>query len=36
MGSKTPMAHGSSFVQFFIRRRISDLHIEGLPAGLSD
>jgi hypothetical protein len=26
MGSKTPIIHGSSFIQFAIRRRIADLH----------
>ena len=26
MGSKTPIIHGSSFIQFVIRRRIADLH----------
>jgi hypothetical protein len=26
MGSKTPIIHGSSFIQFVIRRRIANLH----------
>ena len=39
MGSKTPITHGSSFIQFVISRRIADLHsrrIASRPLRLRD